>query len=110
MENKNFEGFALARSMKNLALALETIIADDEAEAIFDPVIYAKVVAEAKELIPHVKVLSGGQVRKETSRLNPYRAANVEFAAAEASAIYVYVWLKKANSPLLSLMKFPAKG
>ena len=64
IEDKNFQGHALARSMKNLATACETIIDDDDAASLFDPEIYAQVVVEAKGLMPHAKVLSGGQMQE----------------------------------------------
>ena len=82
---------------------------DDEDGQILDNQIYASVKVECVALLPHLTVLSGGQMRKDGGgRLNAYKAASVEPAAAEA-AEYVYAWLTH-GSTLRSILKFLSKG
>lgn len=109
--DKNFRGHALSRSMKNLVLAIKHILDEDEAGEIFAPAIYANVKKEAEALLPHLQVLSGGQMRKEGGgKLNAYRAPPVEKPKAEAAAKAVYAWLKSGGSNLRSMLKFLSKG
>ena len=71
LNDPNFRGHALAKSMKNVASAITAFMNDDEVGQIFDSQIYASVKAENTELLPHLTVLSGGQVHKEGGgRLN----------------------------------------
>ena len=106
----NYKGLALSRSMKNLALAIKHLMDAEEAGQIIDGQIYASVKAECTELLPHLTVLSGGQMRKDGGgRLNAYKAAPVDPSTAEAAAKKVYEWLKKP-SEFRSMLKFLSKG
>ena len=101
---------ALAKAMNNIALAITAFMNDDEAGQILDGQIYASVKAECTELLPHLTVLSGGQMRKEGGgRLNAYKAAPVDPITAEVAAKKVYEWLKKP-SEFRSMLKFLSKG
>ena len=96
--------------MKNLGLAIKHLSDEDEAGQILDSKIYAKLKVECAALLPHVTVLSGGQMRKEGGgKLNAYKAASVDPIAAKAAATYLYDWLHK-ESTLRSILKFLAKG
>ena len=109
-DDPNFHGLAVARSMKNLGLAIKYLLDPTEAGQIFDGSIYKLLKAECEALEPHVTVLSGGQMRKEGGgKLNAYKAASVDPIAAKASAKYIYEWLHK-ESTLRSILKFLAKG
>ena len=110
VNDKNYPGLALSRSMKNLAAAMTHLKNDDEAGQILDQKIYAKIKREVDELLPHVQVLSGGQMRKEGGgKLNAYKAAPVDRQKAEDAAKYVYGWLTK-KSALRSMLMFLSKG
>ena len=96
--------------MKNLGLAMKYLTDKKEAGQILDAAIYALLEVEIAALLPHVAVLSGGQMRKEgAGKLNAYKVAPVDAIAAKASAKYVYAWLN-AESTLRSILKFLAKG
>ena len=106
----NYKGLALSRSMKNLALAINRLMDAEEAGQIIDGKIYATLKVECAALLPHLTVLSGGQMRKDGGgKLNAYKAASVEPAVAEAAAKYVYEWLT-TGSTLRSILKFLSKG
>ena len=106
----NYKGLALSKSMKNLALAIGGFMNDDEAGQILDGKIYANVKVECVALLPHLTVLSGGQMRKDGGgRLNAYKAASVDPITAEAASKYVYAWLT-TPSDLRSILKFLSKG
>ena len=110
IDDPNFRGLAVAKSMKNIVLSITAFMNDDEAGQILDGQIYASVKAECTELLPHLTVLSGGQMRKDGGgRLNAYKAAPVDPSAAEAAAKRVYEWLKKP-SEFRSMLKFLSKG
>ena len=110
IDDPNFRGLAVAKSMKNIVLSITAFMNDDEAGQILDGQIYASVKAECTELLPHLTVLSGGQMRKDGGgRLNAYKAAPVDPITAEAAAKKVYEWLKKP-SEFRSMLKFLSKG
>jgi hypothetical protein len=110
VNDKNYPGLALSRSMKNLAAAMTHLKNDEEAGQILDRKIYAKIKTEIDVLLPHVQTLSGGQMRKEGGgRLNAYKAAPVDREVAEGAAKYVYGWLTK-SSALRSMLMFLSKG
>jgi hypothetical protein len=109
-DDPNFPGLAVARSMKNLGLAMKYIMDKNEAGQIFVGAIYKLLEVECAALLPHVTVLSGGQMRKDGGgRLNAYTAVAVDPIAAKASAKYIYEWLHK-ESTLRAILKFLAKG
>ena len=84
-DDLNFPGLAAARSMKNLGLAMKYIMDKNEAGQIFDGAIYKLLEVECAALLPHVTVLSGGQMRKDGGgKLNAYKAAPVDPIAAKA--------------------------
>ena len=86
----NYKGLALSRSMKNLALAIKHLMDAEEAGRILDGKIYKLLEEECAPLLPHVTVLSGGQMRKEGGvKLNADKAASVDPIAAKAAAKYV---------------------
>ena len=110
VNDKNYPGLALSRSMKNLAAAMTHLKNDEEAGQILDQKIYTKIKTEIEVLLPHVQTLSGGQMRKEGGgRLNAYKAAPVDREVAEGAAKYVYGWLTK-SSALRSMLMFLSKG
>ena len=95
---------------KKAGFAMKYIMDKNEAGQIFDGAIYKLLEVECAALLPHVTVLSGGQMRKDGGgKLNAYKAASVDPIAAKASAKYVYAWLH-AESTLRSILKFLAKG
>ena len=109
-DDLNYPGLAVARSMKNLGLAMKHLMDKNEAGQIIDGAIYRLLEVECSALEPHVAVLSGGQMRKDGGgKLNAYKAVPVDPIAAEASAKYIYAWLHE-ESTLRSILKFLAKG
>ena len=109
LNDPNYQGLALAKSMKNLALGVKYIIAEDVRE-LWDAKVYESFKAEAMELLPHLKVLSGGQMRKDDKKLNAHRVAPIDKAEAETAAKAVFVWLRKPRSNLRAILKMLAKG
>ena len=110
LDDLNYPGLALSKSMKNLGLAMKHLMNDDEAGQIIDGKIYALLRVEWASLEQHVTVLSGGQMRKENGgKLNAYRAVPVEPEKATASAKHVYQWLN-GESTFRSILKFLSKG
>jgi hypothetical protein len=105
----NYQGLALAKSMKNLAVAIKYSIAPDMKE-LWDPAVYESFKEEAIELLPHLIVLSGGQMRKDDKKLNAYRVAAIDRGDAEKSAKAVFVWLSKPKSHLRAILKMLARG
>ena len=110
INDPNYKGLALSKSMENLVVAIKQLMLDDEAGQIFDKKIYTKMKEECAQLLPHLIVLSGGQMRKEGGgRLNAYKVATVDPGLAEAAAKYVYAWLTNGSN-LRSILKFLSKG
>ena len=109
LNDPNYQGLALAETMKNLALGVKYAIADDVRE-LWDAKVYESFKAEAMELLPHLKVLSGGQMRKDDKKLNAYRVAAIDKGDAETAAKAVYAWLRKPKSNLRAILKMLAKG
>ena len=109
LNDQNYQGLALAKSMKNLALGVKYAIAEDVRE-LWDAKVYEAFEAEATELLPHLNVLSGGQMRKADKKLNAYRVATIDRGEAEKSAKAVYAWLQKPRSHLRAILKMLAKG
>ena len=58
--DKNYPALAIAKSMKNLALGVQNAI-DDNCGQLLDPKVYETMKTEANELLPHLRVLSGGK-------------------------------------------------
>ena len=110
IDDKNYQGYALAKSMKSLHLAIAAAIDEKEAGELLDPTVFATIKAEGEALLPHVITLSGGQMRKETPLLNTFKAAAIEPAIARKAAKEVYAWLQKSKSPLRGVLKFLANG
>ena len=109
IDDPNYQGFALAKSMKSLHLAISAAIGE-EAEQLFNPKIFKAIKEEATPLLPYICTLQGGQMKKESSRLNAFRAPAIEESAAKESATKVYQWLHKPNSALRAALKFLSKG
>ena len=109
LNDQNYQGLALAKPMKNLALGVKYAIVKDVRE-LWDAKVYAAFKAEAIELPPHLKVLSGGQMRKEDKKLNAYRVAPIDRVDAETSAKAVYAWLRQPRSHLRAILKMLARG
>ena len=105
LNDQDYQGLALAKSMKNLALGVKYAIAEDVRE-LWDKAIKAK----ATELLPHLNVLSGGQMRKADKKLNAYRVATIDRGEAEKSVKAVCAWLQKPRSHLRAIWKMLAKG
>ena len=61
-------------------------------------------------MLPHLKVLSGGQMRSEKKKLNAYRVTPIDRADAETAAKAVYAWLRQPKSHLRVILKMLAKG
>ena len=109
LNDQNYQGLALAKSMKNLALGVKYAIVEDVRE-LWDAKVYAAFKAEAIKLLPHLKVLSGGQMRKDDKKLNAYRVAPIDRADADTAAKAVYAWLRQPRSHLRDILKMLAKG
>ena len=109
LNDQNYQGLALAKSMKNLVLGVKYDI-DEDVRELWDAKVYAAFKAEAIELLPHLKVLSGGQMRNEKKKLNAYKVAPIDRVDAEKAAKAVYVWLRKPKSYLRVILKMLAKG
>ena len=90
--DKNYPALAMAKSMKNLALGVKYAI-DEQFGELLNAKVYDNIKVEANELLPHLRVLSGGQMRKEAAKLNAYRVSPIENGFAEGSAKFVYSWL-----------------
>ena len=84
-DDLNYPGLAVARSMKNLGLAMKHLMDENEGGQILDGAIYKLLKVERAALEPHLTVLSGGQMRKDGGG-NAYKAVPVDPIAAEASA------------------------
>ena len=56
-DDPNFHGLAVARSMKNLGLAIKCLLVQEEAGQIFDGKIYRLLEAECVVLLPHVTAI-----------------------------------------------------
>ena len=67
----------LQRGMKNLATAIIEVMNETDAGQILDREIFDAMVTEGNELLPHVLVLSGGQMQKATTKLNAYKAPTI---------------------------------
>ena len=77
--------------MKSLGMVIKHVDEEQDARQLLDKKIFDAIKKAADELMPHVKVLSGGQMRKEGGgRLNAYRVAPIERVKAEAAAKYAY--------------------
>ena len=111
IDDKNYQGYALAKSMKSLHIAVTAAIDPKEAGKIFDAKVFTAIKAEADDLLPHVQTLCGGQMqKKEGGRLNAFRAPPIDPEAATAAAKEVYAWLHKSDSPLRAVLRFLGQG
>ena len=109
IDDPNYQGFALARSMKSLHLAISAAIGT-EAQDLLDAKVFAAIKQEADPLLPHIHTLCGGQMKKEQTKLNAFKAPAIEEKAAKQAATAVYQWLNKPDSPLRAALKFLSKG
>ena len=63
--------------MKNFILGVKYILVEDFQE-LWDAMVYAAFKAEAIELLPHLIVLSGGQMREGVKKLDVYNMTLID--------------------------------
>ena len=60
--------------MNKLAAAISALMDENDAGQLLDRDISDAMVIEAKASVPHITVLSGGQMQKATTKFNAYKA------------------------------------
>ena len=83
---------------------------EEEAGQLLDRTTFDAMVVEAKGLLPHITVLSGGQMQKATTKSNAYQVQAIPKEKAVEAAMVVYAWLQNENSTIGGGLKFLAKG